>query len=249
MRRFLLLALLLLAGLTAPARAAAPGPTIQPGMQIDKAGEAWCTGGFVFNGTHRLRGHYYLGLAAHCFEHEIGTPVQDGQGKRIGRLVYSHWTYTTFADDIALVELDRAIYGRISPEVIGHQGMPTGIGNGENIAVGDLVGLSGHGFATEGTQRTREQRVGVLNNYGKGLWGADAVVSNGDSGGPVVDLRSGAAVGSVSNFCVPAPLNTSDGFVPGCTGYGPNLEQFVQLATRDGFPIALRTAKEGRVRG
>lgn len=248
MRRFLLLALLL-TGLAVPARAATPAPTIQPGMQVDKAGEAWCTGGFVFNGTHRLRGRYYLGLAAHCFEHEIGAVVQDAQGKRIGRLVYSHWTYSTFADDIALVELDRSVYGRISPEVAGRPGMPTGIGNGENITVGDPVGVSGHGFATNMSQRTRERRVGVLENYGKGLWGADTVVSNGDSGGPVVDLRSGAAVGSISNYCVPAPVYTSDGYVPGCTGYGPNLEQFVRLATHDGFPIALRTAREGRVRG
>jgi hypothetical protein len=126
--------------------------------------------------------------------------------------------------------------------------MPTVLGTSESVHVGDRVGYSGWGFATDHTSTTREQRVGVLNSYDGRLWGAEGPVSNGDSGGPLLDLVSGAAVGSVSNYCVPLPLSTSDGFVPGCTGYGPTTEQLVRLAAREGWPVRLRLASAGRPR-
>jgi hypothetical protein len=221
---------------------------VQPGMALNRDGTQWCTGGFLLDGVRRLRGRVFLAVAAHCYEDKIGERVYDEKNRPVGRVVYSHWPYTTFADDIALVEVDRSVWRRTTPEVAGHPGMPTGIGNGENIHVGDRVGYAGWGFLTDYNSTTREQRVGVLNNYDDRLWGADGPVSNGDSGGPLVDLVSGAAVGSISNYCVPLPLLTSEGFVPGCTAYGPNMEQFVRLATAKGWPVALRPASAGRPR-
>jgi hypothetical protein len=221
---------------------------VQPGMLLTRDGQPWCTGGFLFDGAKQLRGKVYVGVAAHCYESNIGEKVYDEKGSRIGKVAYSHWKYTTFADDIALVEVDRAVWSRTTPEVAGHPGMPTAMGNGENIAIGDQVGFAGWGFVTDRNGTTREGRVGVLNNYDAKLWGAEGPISNGDSGGPVVDLRTGAAIGSVSNYCVPFPVYDSAGYMPGCTGYGPNIEQFVRLATAKGFPITLRKAKAGRPR-
>lgn len=221
---------------------------VQPGMALHRGGSQHCTGGFLLDGAKRLRGRVFLAVAAHCYEDKVGERVYDEQGRAFGRVVYSHWPYRTFADDIALIEVDRAAWKRTTPEVAGHPGMPTGIGNGENIRVGDRVGYAGWGFATDHNRTTREQRIGVLNNYDAKLWGADGPISNGDSGGPLVDLETGAAVGSISNYCVPLPVNDSDGFVPGCTGYGPNMEQFVRLVTAKGWPVALRRASAGRPR-
>jgi hypothetical protein len=250
MRRIALAAAVLLA-LAVPAAA---GPLdreggrglVQPGMALNRDGSQWCTGGFLLDGQRRLRGRVFLAVAAHCYEDKVGERVYDEKNRPIGRVVYSHWPYTTFADDIALVEVDRAVWKRTSPAVAGHPGMPTGIGSAESVHVGDRVGYAGWGFLTDYNSTTREQRVGVLNNYDSKLWGADGPVSNGDSGGPLVDLESGAAVGSISNYCVPLPVYTSGGFVPGCTGYGPTMEQFVRLATAKGWPVTLRRASAGR---
>lgn len=221
---------------------------VQPGMLITRDGSAHCTGGFLFDGAGRLRGRVFLGLAAHCYEDHLGEVVNDEQGRRIGKVVYSHWKYTTFADDIALVEVDRAVWKRTSPEMAGHPGTPTGVGSSETVSVGDQVGFAGWGFVTDRNSTTREQRPGVLNSYDEKLWGAEGVMSNGDSGGPVVDVSSGAAVGSISNLCVPLPVHDSDGYKPGCQGYGPTIEQFVRLATAQGWPITLRTARMGAPR-
>jgi hypothetical protein len=253
MRRLAALCALALMGLVLPAHA---GPLdreggrglVQPGMALNRNGSQWCTGGFLLDGTGRLRGRVFLATAAHCYEHRIGERVYDEHDRAIGRVVYSHWPYTTFADDIGLIEVDRSVWKRTTPEMAGHPGMPTGIGNGENIHVGDRVGYAGWGFATDYNSTTREQRPGVLNSYDSKLWGAEGPVSNGDSGGPLVDLDSGAAVGSISNYCVPLPVYTSEGFVPGCTGYGPTMEQLVRLATAQGWPVALRRAAAGRPR-
>jgi hypothetical protein len=123
--------------------------------------------------------------------------------------------------------------------------MPTGVGS---PTTGDLIGVSGWGIATDRDPRTREDRRGLLTRYADGLWGGEVVVSNGDSGGPVVGLDDGAAIGTVSNPCLPVPLDTSDGYQPGCTGYGPSVAQLLRRTAADGFPVALRTARQGPIR-
>lgn len=52
----------------------------------------------------------------------------------------------------------------------------------------------------------------------------------------------------MSNFCVPLPVGTSEGFRPGCTGYGPTVERVVRRAAELGFPVRLRLAQQGRPR-
>ena len=212
------LALLGVALSSLPAQASDALPTIQPGMSVTRGGQAWCTGGFLFDGVGRLRGRHYLGIAAHCFEKNVGEVVHDGGGARIGRVAYSHWPYTSFADDVALIELDPAVWDRTDPTMVGFPGMPTRVADPAASTPGKVVGVSGWGIATDRDERTRNGRQGVLTRYGDGLWGAELLVSNGDSGAPVVVVADGAALGSVSNPCVPVPLDTSDGYEPGCVG-------------------------------
>lgn len=218
---------------------------IQPGMLVKLHGEPQCTGGFVYDGVGKLKGRVYLGLAAHCVEAEIGAVITDERNRLVGKVVISHWPYQSFADDWAFVEIDRAAYSRVSPAMAGHPTMPTGIGTTETVAIGHRAQLSGWGYLTEHTTMLREQRSGVINGFSKDLWHIEAVASNGDSGGPAADLDNGLALGSVSNFCVPLPIGTSDGFQPGCTIYGPTTVGIIERARKKGFPVTLRTAKQG----
>ena len=220
--------------------------TIQPGMSItDKDGNEHCTGGFIYNGTGRNKGRLYLSLAAHCVEDQVGKPVYDAQGKRLGVTAYSSWPYKAFDDDFAFVLLDRSVWPRVSPALAGHPDLPRSAPNGENIHLGDVAQMSGWGTFADASQQTREQRVGPLTSYDpEGTYGADALAAPGDSGGPVADATTGAAIGSVSNLCVPLPFDY--GVNPaGCTVYGPSVANILRVAAKRGFPVRLRTVSEG----
>lgn len=241
----------LIVALAVPAGAAGPvsGPpstTIQPGMLITEAdGSPHCTGGFIYNGSGRLRGKIYLSLAAHCVEDNVGAPVYDAQGKRLGVTAYSSWPYKAFDDDFAFVELDRSVWSRVSPGLAGHPDLPRSAPNGENISIGDVAQLSGWGLGADSSTATRQERVGPLTTYEPGgTFGADAYAGPGDSGGPVADKTTGAAVGSVSNLCAPLPFNYGVN-PPGCTVYGPSVANILRLAAKRGFPVRLRTVAEG----
>jgi hypothetical protein len=218
-------AALVAAALAAPGALAGPtrapaGIPVQPGMEIRTVGVATCTGGFLLDGLGRLGGRVFMATAAHCVESAIGAAVTDSDGQRFGRVVFSLWPYRSFADDIGLIEIDRTAFRRVDPAMKGHPTIPTGLGLPGRQRPGDLVTLSGYGMLTEREQLTREQRPTALKDHGADFWSAWGVFSPGDSGGPVAHSSSGAAIGSVSNLCVPLPVATSDGFeaVAGCTG-------------------------------
>ena len=237
----------LLAPATAVARSQIP---VQPGMVVEVPGVATCTGGFVFDGVGRLAGRVYLGLAAHCTESEIGAPVTDSAGERFGSVAFSGWPYESFADDFAFVQIDRSAYARVDPSMVGHPTLPSAAVAVGAAATGDQVQLSGWGTLTDASPVTREQRVTVLKDYTADFWSGWGVMSPGDSGGPVAHLPSGGALGSVSNLCAPAPVNTSEGFgqVAGCLGYGPSMAGILRRAAAAGFPVRVRTAAQGRPR-
>jgi hypothetical protein len=221
-----------------------PRDTVQPGMLIRNA-DSQCTANFMFDGVGKLRGRHYLGTAAHCVDDRIGTPVLDHAGRRIGTVAFSGWPYSSYADDWAFIQLDKAVYVRASPALAGHPGLPTGVLPSAAGAAGDRVQLSGWGFVTADTERGREQRVSVLYANRPRLWFAEAVVSNSDSGGPAVHLPTGGAVGSVSNFGVPLPVDHGAGWEPGATVYGPTIAGTLAEAARRGITLELRTADEG----
>lgn len=237
--------------LAVPAGAAPPvlepgRDAIQPGMLVRLDGRPTCTGGFVFDGTGPRKGKVYLSLAAHCVEDRLGAVVTDERNKRVGVVVASHWPYEGFADDWALVEVDRRAWRRVDPAMAGHPTIPTGVATTATVAVGHRAQLSGWGTFNDHNAAVREQRPGVVSRYSESLWHAVAVASPGDSGGAAADLDNGLALGSVSNLCVPLPLATSAGYQPGCTVYGPTTTGIIAGATRAGFPIALRLARAGR---
>lgn len=221
---------------------------VQPGMLVKLHGEPQCTGGFLFDGTGRRSGRLYMSLAAHCVEDEVGVVVTDEQDRPFGRVVASSWPYDGFADDWALVEVDRSAWSRVDPAMAGHPGIPTGVGTVDTVRVGHRAQLSGWGTFNDHHSTVREQRPGVVNAFSADLWQAEAVASPGDSGGAAADLDNGLALGSVSNLCVPLPVNTSEGYRPGCTVYGPTTLGILERARAAGFPLALRLASAGRPR-
>lgn len=218
---------------------------IQPGMLVANPTGSHCTGGFVFDGVGELAGKHYLGLAAHCVDDKLGGPVADADGDVFGRVALTTWPYDSYADDYAFVEIDPAFYPRVDPALAGHPGVPTGLLPAGGGAVGDRVQFSGWGFVTEGKTFTREQRVAFLKSTSDRLWFAWGIVSNTDSGGPVVHLPTGGALGSVSNYCVPLPTEHAEGFEPGCTAWGPTIAGIVGAAAKRGFTVEVRTAAEG----
>ena len=236
--------------LAAPARAQdlltdVERDAIQPGMLVNTPTGSQCTGGFVFDGTGAQAGRHYLGLAAHCVEAKVGEPVADAKGNAFGTVAMSVWPYDNYAEDYAFVEIDPAAYPRVDPALAGHPSIPSGVLPAGGGAVGDRVQFSGWGFVTESKTYTREQRVGLLKNTTDRLWFAWGIISNTDSGGPVVHLPSGGAMGSVSNFCVPLPVDHGEGFEPGCTGWGPTVAGILADAARRGFTAEVRAAGEG----
>lgn len=251
MRRALAGALIVLCGVPASASAQdlltpdPPRTAIQPGMLVNTPTGSQCTGGFIFDGTGAQAGRHYLGLAAHCVDDAIGGRVADAFGQEFGTVVLSVWPYADYSEDYAFVEIDPAAYARVDPALAGHPGIPTGaLGAGEGAA-GDRIQFSGWGFATANKELTREQRVSFLKSHNEQFWFAWGVVSNTDSGGPVVHLPTGEALGSVSNYCVPLPLNQAGGFEPGCTAFGPSIAGILADAEPRGFTAEIRTAAEG----
>jgi hypothetical protein len=217
---------------------------IQPGMLVH-IGDTSCTGGFVYDGTGLLLGRHYLGLAAHCVEDHIGLRVSDAAGRELGTVALSGWPYATYADDYAFVQLDKAVFPRVDPAMAGHAGVPTGFVPAGQGALGDGVLFSGWGFATRSKTATREGRPAVLKSHNDRFWFAEGIVSNTDSGGPVALQPTGGALGSVSNYCVPLPVNQSDGFEPGCFSWGPSVAYILDAARRRGFTVEVRAAAEG----
>jgi hypothetical protein len=218
--------------------------SVQPGMFVAVA-DSSCTGGFIVNGTGMQTGRYYMTIAAHCTEANIGAPAADEAGRVFGHVAFSGWPYTTYKDDYAFIEIDQAAYPRVDPGMAGHPDMPTGLLAADLGAPGDRVQFSGWGFVTESKTETREQRPAFLYTHDEHYWSAEGPVSNTDSGGPVAHVPTGAAMGSVSNYCVPLPVAQSGGFTPGCTAWGPSMAGIITAAAAKGFTVEIRTAKEG----
>ena len=250
MRRVLIAGIIVCGLLPAAARAQdlltdVERDAIQPGMLVATPTNSHCTGNFIFDGTGAQAGRHYMGIAAHCVEDKVGGPVADAEGDVFGHVALTVWPYDSYADDYAFIEIDPAFYPRVDPALAGHPGIPTGMLPAAGGATGDRVQFSGWGFVTDAKTYTREQRVAFLKSTTDRLWFAWGIVSNTDSGGPVVHLPTGGALGSVSNYCVPLPLYQGEGFEPGCTGWGPTIAGILADAAKRGFTAEVRTAAEG----
>jgi hypothetical protein len=126
--------------------------------------------------------------------------------------------------------VDAEDVGRVSPAVKGHPTYPRGVTSSTQTAVGDQLQLSGYGVGFGSTQPTQEQRRGTLQFDDADEYTAAAPLIFGDSGGPIVHIPTGQALGIVSRLCVGL-----------CTEEGPTVQGILAKAAARGLSLTLRT--------
>ncbi|MDQ6852525.1 MAG: serine protease [Actinomycetota bacterium] len=213
-----------------PTWAPAATAPIHPGVQTVTAG-GQCTANFVFYGASNT---VYIGQAAHCSgtggntatngctsgSLPIGTAVQVGGASRPGTLVYNSWLTMQAAgetnpdacafNDLALVKLDPADFGKVNPS-IPFWGGPTGIDTNGTVQ-GENVYSYGNSSLRGGVTQLSPKRGVSLGDNGNG-WSHDVYTASpgipGDSGSAFVN-SSGAALGVLSTVQI-APIAGSNG--------------------------------------
>lgn len=212
-----------------PAWAPAAGASVHPGVQTITAG-GQCTANFVF---FDAANDVYLGQAAHCSStsdntstngclagtRPHGTPVDVDGASRPGTIVYSSWVAMQAAgetdtnacryNDIALIKLDPADYGKVNPS-IPFWGGPTGTAT--STATGDKVLSYGNSSLRLGVTALSPKEGASLGTAGAG-WTHQVYTASpgipGDSGSAFID-RSGRAFGVLSTLQI-APLAGANG--------------------------------------
>jgi hypothetical protein len=226
-----------------PAWAPAATATIRPGAAT-LTDHAICTANFVF---HDGAGNVYLGQAAHCSSNNdsgsldgclndslpLGTPVRIAGATRPGTLAYNSWIAMDqrretdlnqcLYNDFALVKVDPADYGRVSPN-LRFSGGPTGLvqnvvddsrvfGFGSNISD---TGIQPHAKSGRSLQQGAGGMAHVVQLGPPGI--------SGDSGSGLVD-EQGRAFGVLSTYSPRRQLN----------GAG-NLSRMLDYMRGSGFP-------------
>jgi hypothetical protein len=212
----------------APTWAPASTATVHPGVQTYTDG-GQCTANFVF---YDSAGNEYIGQAAHCSGTDgntatdgctsgslpTGTPVEVGGASKLGTMVYNSWLTmqqlgetdpdTCAYNDLALVKLDPADYGKVNPSVP-FWGGPTGVGT---AAAGDNTYTYGNS-SLRGGVTTLSPKQGKVLSVNAGGWSYDVYTATpgipGDSGSAFLNA-SGRALGVLSTVQL-APLAGSNG--------------------------------------
>jgi hypothetical protein len=224
-------ALLAAAGPAAAEPAWAPAATapIHPGVQTETAG-GQCTANFVF---FDAADDVYIGQAAHCSGTDgntatngciagtrpHGTSVNIDGATRPGTIVYSSWVAMQAAgetdanacqyNDVALIKLDPADYGRVNP-TIPFWGGPTGTAT--TTAQGDKVLSYGNSSLRLGITQLSPKEGVSLGTAGGGWTHRVYTVTPGipgDSGSAFID-RQGLGFGVLSTLQL-APLAGANG--------------------------------------
>lgn len=203
-------------------------PTIHPGVQTYTEG-AQCTANFVFtDGADTFIGH-----AAHCSgtgaanetdgclaeSLPLGTKVEINGATQPGTMVYNSWLTMQAVgekdvdacayNDFALIKLDPADAGRVSPE-IPVLGGPTGV-NTEGVGFGESVYSYGNSSLRLGISQLSPKEGTSLGTTGNGWTHPVYTVTPGvpgDSGSAFVDDQ-GRALGVLSTLAI-APLAGSN---------------------------------------
>ena len=203
-------------------------PTIHPGVQTYTEG-AQCTANFVFTDGVDT----FIGQAAHCSgtgaanetdgclaqSLPLGTKVEINGATQPGTMVYNSWL--TMQDvnekdenacaynDFALIKIDPADAGRVSPE-IPVLGGPTGI-NTDGVGFGESVYSYGNSSLRLGVSQLSPKEGTSLGTTGGGWTHPVYTVTPGipgDSGSAFVDDQ-GRALGVLSTLAL-APLAGSN---------------------------------------
>jgi Trypsin-like peptidase domain len=239
----------------APTWAPAALAPVHPGVQtITDSGQ--CTSNFVF---FDAANNVYIGQAAHCAGTDgntatngcdagtlpVGTPVEVDGAARPGTMVYSSWATMqangeTDADtcqynDLALVKLNPADYGKVNPS-IPFWGGPTGVT--DTVAQGDKVLSYGNSSLRLGiTQLSPKQ--GFSLGQDSGGWNHTVYTVTpgipGDSGSAFIDAQ-GRAFGVLSTVQV-APL-------PAGNGVGDVSREIAYMKAHGGPDVTLATGTE-----
>lgn len=197
-------------------------PRIGPGAFI--TAPEGCTLNFVFESKKRT----FVGTAGHC-THRVGQRVHlDGYGA-FGRVVFRQ---EEGQDDVALIRIGRRHEHLVDPSIPLIGIVPTGYTRSGMTAIGDHVSLEGNGMIL-GDGPTRE-RTGLLTRDDATYFTAIVPAIFGDSGGPVVHVPSGRALGVVSGIAVTIPPSTL---------IGTTVERFLSLVREAGFKVRLVTAR------
>ena len=218
MRRFPLAAMAaLILALPANAPAAPPSMPIQPGAQVTTPAGS-CTLNFVFQESS---GTKYIGTAGHCGT--VGQVARTPSPRRdIGPIVWSQ-NQAAPGIDFALIRIDPARYSEVEPSVRMYGG-PTGSTDEADTNTGDMLYVTGYGIGFGSTEVTRH-RFGVLVRDDDNEYVADMVAVQGDSGGPVLHGRTGAALGTISRFNLPSS-----------TDIGPTVSRILERLRANGYP-------------
>ena len=212
----------------APTWAPASSASVHPGVQTFTDG-GQCTANFIF---YDSAGNEYIGQAAHCSGTDgntatdgctsgslpTGTPVEVTGASQPGTMVYNSWltmqslhetdANTCAYNDLALVKLNPADYGKVNPSVP-FWGGPTGVGTG---AAGQNTYSYGNSELRGGiTQLSPKQ--GKILSVDAGGWSYNVYTATpgipGDSGSAFLN-QSGQAMGVLSTVQI-APLAGSNG--------------------------------------
>jgi hypothetical protein len=203
----------------------ADAASIQPGDYM-RDGDKGCTLGFVVTSGAET---YFL-TAAHCVT--VPSEVTLSDGTVLGDAVAEgNAVDVPFneADDWALVQVRPHLVPSVVPTIRGG-GAPSGVAVAGETRLGDLIKHSGYGTPWDMTPLTREQRWGVLLTQDSARWMSIGLDTFGDSGGPVVHVGTGKALGLVSRVCFGT-----------CTSVGPTIEGIFAQAASLGYPLVLRT--------
>lgn len=205
----------------AQAPAAVPADPLQPGDLLDAPlGE--CTLGFVLSGADG--GTYFL-TAGHCVE--PGQIVSSPGFRRFGVVALDD----DGPRDVALIRVRAGHEEVVSARVAGHPAAPSGETRPRATAAGDRVAFSGHGVGFETAEATRSGRVGVLVSDSTSGYCVDGPVAWGDSGGPVIHVPSGGALGIVSRLGTDCPATLAGATVQGARDRASELGVDVSLRT------------------
>ena len=216
MRRSIIPALLVACVLAVPPAAPAAELPIQPGAQVSSS-VGLCTLNFVFTDA---RERMFIGTAGHCVD-TVGDRVASPAAGAFGTVVYRVMEDT---DDFALIRVDRAKRQFVSAEVRAF-GVPTGYTRARETSTGDLLQLHGFGMLLGDISLTRT-RTGILAADDRREYFAELPAIFGDSGGPVVHVATGKALGVVSGIGVTIPPSTL---------LGTTVQRIMRLLDRAGF--------------
>lgn len=213
----------------APTWAPVATAAIHPGVQTVISG-AQCTANFVFTDGTKV----FIGQAAHCSgtggstetngcdsgSLPIGTAVTVSGASKPGKMVYNSWltmqslgetdSETCQYNDLAIVELDPADYGKVNPS-IPRWGGPVA-SSSPGTATGDTVYTYGNSSLRFGLSQTSPKQGASLGDS-PGGWSHDVYTATpgipGDSGSAFLD-KNGRALGVLSTVAI-APLAGSNG--------------------------------------